>query len=120
MRGVRAPDGGLTSVMEKAGRSVLAGLVRADPCRSGGCHWSDRYNANFLKFEISMPDSTSPKGDYSFTQPEQRMSNYSLSAEMLSGYFMQVIYNNPYTHKFQKQQKEQNSEAYIHLIWKGP
>ena len=42
LKGVRAPDGGLTSVMEKAGKSVLAGLARADPCRSGGCHWSDR------------------------------------------------------------------------------
>ena len=39
---VRAPDGGTTSVVERAGQSILAGLRKADPVLGTGCQWQER------------------------------------------------------------------------------
>merc|ERR1711954_212975 len=42
LKGVTAPDGGTTSVLEKAGKSIMAGLTRADPGMKLGCQWRER------------------------------------------------------------------------------
>ena len=42
LKGVTAPDGGTTSVLEKAGKSIMAGLTKADPGMKLGCQWTDR------------------------------------------------------------------------------
>ena len=42
LQNVRAPDGGLTFVVERVGKSLLAGLRRADPVFGTGCHWQER------------------------------------------------------------------------------
>ena len=39
--GVLAPDGGTTQVVEGAGKGVLAGLKKADPCLKPGCQFGD-------------------------------------------------------------------------------
>ena len=37
LRGLRAPDGGLTSVVETGGRNVMSGLAKGDPFRGQEC-----------------------------------------------------------------------------------
>ena len=39
---VRGPDGGTTMVTEKAGRSILSGLMAADPALGKGCQWEEK------------------------------------------------------------------------------
>ena len=41
LEGVLAPDGGTTQVVEGAGKSVLAGLEKADPCLRPSCQFGD-------------------------------------------------------------------------------
>ena len=40
--GCRAPDGGLTKVVEKGGKSIIAGLSKPDPFRTNSCPFPDK------------------------------------------------------------------------------
>ena len=42
LEGCRGPDGGTTQVLERTGRSVAAGLRRADPLWHVGCPYLDK------------------------------------------------------------------------------
>ena len=39
---VRGPDGGTAMVTERAGKSILSGLMAADLALEKGCHWEEK------------------------------------------------------------------------------